>query len=262
MKTVFNTALFNRYAFCVILFLITSCTNTKNATYFYGSGEGTIKSNTPLPESIIRKNDILNITITSLNPDAYPTTPQEGGVANPNIPAAAGTTSHLIDSDGFITLPLLGNIKADGLTKTQLKENIVKGFIEKELLKDPIVTIRFVNFRVTVLGEVNNPTVVPVPNEKISLLEAIGLAGDLTIYARRDNVMILREENNQKIIKRLDLNTSDLFSSPYYYLKSNDIVYVEPNKARVASSSRSNQWLPIVISGLTLLAIIADRVIK
>ena len=258
MKTVFNTGLLNRFTFCTILFLIFSCTNTRNATYFYGAQEGTIASSSVLPESIIHKNDILSITISSLNPDAYPTTPQNVG-ANPNTPAA---NTHLIDSDGFISLPLLGTIKAEGLTKTQLKEKIVSSFIEKELLKDPIVTIRFVNFRVTVLGEVNNPTVVPVPNEKISLLEAIGLAGDLTIYAKRDNVMILREENDKKIIKRLNLNSSELFSSPYYYLKSNDIIYVEPNKAKVASSSRSNQWLPIVISGLTLVAVIADRVIK
>jgi polysaccharide export outer membrane protein len=105
--------------------------------------------------------------------------------------------------------------------------------------------------------------VVAVPSEKISLLEALALAGDLTIYARRDNVMVIREENGQRIIKRIDLNTTSLFTSPYYYLKSNDIVYVEPNKSKVASSGRANQWLPVIFSvlsfGIIALDIIYDR---
>lgn len=260
MKIVFNTSLLQGSAFIVLLFSAFSCTNTKSATYFYGANDAKIRSASSIPESLIRKNDILSITITSLNPEAYPITTQEG-VANPNVNGQPINT-HLIDSDGSITLPLLGSIKAEGLTKTQLKEKIVNAFVEKELLKDPVVTIRYVNFRVTVLGEVNNPTVVPVPNEKISLLEAIGLAGDLTIFARRDNIMILREENDQKIIKRINLNSSELLTSPYYYLKSNDIVYVEPNKAKVATASRSVQWLPIILSGLTLIAIITDRVVN
>ena len=153
-------------------------------------------------------------------------------------------------------------MKAAGLTKEQLKESFIKTLLEKQLLKDPIVSIRFLNFRVTVLGEVRNPTVVSVPNEKISLLEAIGLAGDLTIYARRDNILVIREEDGNKVIKRLNLNSNELLSSPYYYLKSNDVVYVEPNKARVATSGRSQQWIPMVVSGLSLVVIALDRVIK
>ena len=122
------------------------------------------------------------------------------------------------------------------------------------------MSIRFLNFRITVLGEVKNPTVINVPNEKISLLEAIGLAGDLTIYAKRDNVLVIREENGNKIIKRIDLNSDELLSSPFYYLKSNDIVYVEPDKARVASAGRGQQWIPAVLSGLSVIVVIADRV--
>jgi polysaccharide export outer membrane protein len=117
------------------------------------------------------------------------------------------------------------------------------------------------NFRVTVLGEVRNPNVIPVPNEKISLLEAIGLAGDLTIYGKRENVLVIREENGQKIIKRINLNSNELLTSPYYYLKSDDVVYVEPNKSRVASS-RSSEWVPVVISALSFAAIIVDRVTR
>jgi polysaccharide export outer membrane protein len=101
-----------------------------------------------------------------------------------------------------------------------------------------------------------------MPNEKLSLLEALGLAGDITIYGNRENVMVIREENDQKTLKRLNLNSTELFTSSYYYLKSNDIVYVEPTKAKVATTSRANQWLPILLSGLSFAAIVADRVIK
>ena len=152
---------------------------------------------------------------------------------------------------------MIGNVKAEGLTKNQLKDKIAKTLVEKKILLDPIITIRFINFRVTVLGEVNHPTVVIVPNEKISLLEAIGLAGDMTIYAKRDNVLIIREANDQKILQRLDLNSDELFTSPYYYLQSNDIVYVEPNKNKVASVSGGMQWAPIILSAMSLVIIAA-----
>ncbi len=200
--------------------------------------------------------------MSSLNPDASAAfnTPNSGG-STPSGGAGA-PVGYLVNTEGSIQFPLIGNIKAEGLTKNQLKDNIAKTLIEKKLLLDPIVTIRFVNFRVTVLGEVNHPTVVSVPNEKISLLEALGLAGDMTIYAKRNNVLVIREANDQKIIQRLNLNSEELFTSPYYYLQSNDIVYVEPNKAKVASVSGGMQWAPIVMSGVSLLLIAATQLIK
>jgi len=118
------------------------------------------------------------------------------------------------------------------------------------------------NFKVTVLGEVTKPSVISVTNEKITLLEALGLAGDISIYGKKDQVMVIREENGTKNIKYLNLNSSELFTSPYYYLKSNDIVYVEPSKAKVGSSTRSTQLLPIILSGLSFIAIIVDHLIQ
>ena len=241
------------------LIVSSSCGNTKKATYFPGIKDGSIQSNTPFPESVIQKSDILSITVSSLNPDASApfNSPNSGGSSG-----AGGAVGYLVNTEGNIQFPMVGNIKAEGLTKSQLKDNIAKSLIEKKLLLDPIVSIRFLNFRVTVLGEVNHPTVVTVPNEKISLLEAIGLAGDMTIYARRNNVMIIREDKEQKIIKRLDLNSDELFTSPYYYLQSNDIVYVEPGKTKIASVSGGMQWAPIVMSGLSLALIAATQLIK
>jgi polysaccharide export outer membrane protein len=256
----------NSYTLCLFILVFSSCVNTKKSTYFYGSTDGTIATHTSVPESVIQKNDILSIAVSSPNPEATAMfNPQT--VAGSNYQQSLSTdqasnTGYLVNSEGFIQFPVLGNIKASGLTKIKLEESISKTLLQSGLLKDPVVSIRFLNFRVTVLGEVNKPSVVTMPNEKLSLLEALGLAGDITIYGNRQNIMVIREENQQKILKRLNLNSSELFTSPYYYLKSNDIVYVEPNKAKVASTSRSTQWLPILLSGLSFAAIVADRLIK
>lgn len=265
-KKLYLSCLSRNYAlFTLSLLVFSSCVNTKKSTYFYGSTDGTIATKTTVPESFIQKNDILSIVVSSPNPEAT-------AMFNPQIVSGnynqslstdqASNTGYLVNGEGFIQFPILGNIKAAGLTKAKLEESISTILVQKGLLRDPVVSIRFLNFRVTVLGEVNKPSVVTMPNEKLSLLEALGLAGDITIYGNRQNVMVIREENQQKTLKRLNLNSSELFTSPYYYLKSNDIVYVEPNKAKVASTSRATQWLPILLSGLSFAAILADRVIK
>jgi polysaccharide export outer membrane protein len=268
MKIAFNTVP-TKYILVPMFFVLFSCTNTKKTTYFYGVPDGPIASNMTIPESIIQKNDILSIVVSDINPKAAeifnpisPNNNDPSATANKDVPVG-----YLVDTDGDIQFPVLGNIKAQGLTKTQLKEKLIKTILDKKLLLDPIVSIRFLNFRVTVLGEVGRPTVIPIPNEKISLLEALGLAGDLTIYGNRNNVMVIREEitperKELRSITRINLNSSELFTSPYYYLQSNDIVYVEPNKAKVASTSRASQWLPVIFSGLSLAAIVADRLIN
>jgi len=271
MKTIFNTVPPARWALLPILFLMFSCTSTKETVYFSGVQSGPIPSNMTVPESIIQKNDILSIVVSDINRNASSIfNPNNNNPENNNVNQPVGNElarGYLVDTDGNIYFPLLGNIKAEGLTKNQLKDKIRKMAIDKKLLLDPIVNIRFLNFRVTVLGEVSRPTVIPIPNEKISLLEALGLAGDLTIYGNRKNVMIIREDvlpgqGEQRSIARVDLNSADLFTSKYYYLQSNDIVYVEPNKAKVASTSRASQWLPVIFSGLSLAAIVADRLLN
>jgi polysaccharide export outer membrane protein len=241
---------------CVLvltLLVFSSCNSTKKLIYLPNVQEGAIPTNTPFPESMIQKNDILSITVSSLNPEA-------SAIFNsPNAAASGAPVGYLVNSEGSIQFPVIGNIKAAGYTKNQLKNNIAKSLVDAKLLVDPIVSIRFINFRVTVLGEVNHPTVVNVPNEKISLLEALGLAGDMTIYGRRQNVMIIREEKDQKIVKRVNLNSDELLTSPYYYLQSNDIVYVEPTKAKIASTGRSMQWITVILSAISLAVIATQR---
>ncbi|MDP9229178.1 MAG: polysaccharide biosynthesis/export family protein [Bacteroidota bacterium] len=234
--------------------LLISCTSTKEAVYFNNLSDSlTINSAPPLQQTI-NSNDILSITVGSLNPEATVIFNNP----NPGLISSA-TGGYLVDQDGYVQFPVLGKIKAAGLTKKELTEFLRNTLVEKKLLVDPVVAVRFLNFRITVLGEVSRPMVVAVPNEKISILEAIGVAGDLTIYARRDNILLIREENGQKILKRINLNSGDIFKSPYYYLKSNDIVYAEPNKSKIYSTSKSRQVLPVILSALSLAAIIVDR---
>ena len=258
--TEFNSRLL---VFTMIVIFLSSCMSTKKAVYFNELEDSELPIVVAELEPIIKANDILSISVSSLNPEA-------SNVFNvPNLPAAAATVNtptttqsngYLVTLEGYIQLPILGNIRVAGLTKKQLKDQLTKTLLDKKLLVDPVVDIRYLNFRVSIMGEVGRPSVVTVPSEKISLLEALALAGDLTIYARRDNVLIIREENGKRIMKRIDLNSTSLFTSPYYYLKSNDIIYAQPNKSRVASTGNWIRWLPVVFSGLSLSIIAVDRI--
>lgn len=249
-----------------ILLLFTSCTNTRKAVYFDGQGNATLPSNINIPQTVLAPNDLLSINVTSLNPTAstvfnMPNVTYSNSINNSGD-GPIQASGYLVNGDGNIQFPMLGSVKVAGLTEAQLSERLTKEITDRKLLVDPIVTVRHLNFRVTVLGEVTRPTVINVPSEKITLLEALGFAGDITITGKRENVLIIREEAGQKQIQRVNLNTSEIFNSPYYYLRSNDIVYVEPNKAKIASSSRSNQLLPILLSGLSFAAIIVDRLTR
>ncbi len=247
-KYLFNIKIFA--GFIILINLLISCKSTKDAVYFYNQPEGEYDNLVPPTLQIINPNDILSIAVTSLNPEA---------TLIFNNPASTG---YLVDQDGFIQFPVLGKIKAAGLTKMQLTEFLRKTLVDKQLLLDPVVAIQYLNFRITVLGEVTRPMVVTVPNEKISLLEAIGTAGDLTIYARRDNILLIREEKGKRLMKRLNLNSGDIFNSPYYYLKSNDILYVQPNKSKIFTASNTRVILPIVFSALSVVAVVISRLTR
>jgi polysaccharide biosynthesis/export protein len=240
---------------CFICVLFSSCVNTRKTTYFNDLKDSAQFRSGILPETFIKPSDILDITVSSLNPDAT-------AIFNAPHKLNGENNGYLVEANGTILFPVLGSIKAEGLTKEQLKTQLTKMLNEKKLLIDPIISVRFQNFRVTVLGEVKNPSVIPVPSERISLLEAIGLAGDLTIYARRDNVLVIREDNGMNLVKRISLNSNELLGSQYYYLKANDVIYVEPNKSKVASTGRAQAWLPGVFSGLSFVVILIDRILK
>ena len=248
----------------LIIFTITlnSCVNVKEATYFNDIPNSEFRSKFENLEPLIRENDLLSISVSSLNPEATEVF-NASNVSVTQTSTATGTTTqasgYLVDQEGYIRFPFLGKIKAAGKTKQTLREEITKELLDRKLLLEPIVDIRYLNYRVSVLGEVKNPSVLTIPSEKVTLLEALGLAGDLTVYAKRDNILLIREEENIKKLVRLDLTSDEIFTSPYYNLKSNDIIYVEANKSKVASTSRTYQWLPIIVSTLSLAVIALDR---
>lgn len=248
----------------LIMILATSCSNSKKAAYFMNQGNGEMKSSNLSPRQVIEVSDLLSISVTSLSSQTSSTfnTPITSNTTGLTAASYTGAGSqvggYLVSADGYIKFPLLGKIKAVDLTASELEESITSTLLARQLLLEPIVTVRNLNFKVTVLGEVARPTVINVPNAKISLLEAIGLAGDLTIYGRRDNVLIIREEKEKKITIRINLNSTELFNSPYYYLKAGDVIYVEPNNVKVASASKAKEWLPIVFSALSFSIITLD----
>lgn len=256
------------FTLVVISFIVVSsnsCLETKNISYFNNAFDTTYSENIEEKEILIQANDILSISIGSLNAEASAVfnTPNNY-IISASTASGSNTQSsgYLVNTDGNVQLPILGNIKAVGFSKKELKEKITNIIIEKKLLIDPIVNIRHMNFEVTVIGEVGHPTVITVPSEKISMLKALGLAGDITIYGKKENVLLIREIDGKKKVTHVDLNSPKFLNSPYYYLKPNDVVYVEPNKNKVASVERGRQLLPAILSGLSVIVIVVDRIIR
>ncbi len=246
-----------------LMAVLTGCSQSKKLAYFQktAAGEDTIA----IPQAYsptIKRGDLLSVQVSSLNAEASAffnpvsvadNSPATGGTANP----LARTSGYLVAEDGTIKLPLVGQIDVVGQTNDQASDLISRKL--KAYLKEPTVNVRNLNFRISVLGEVARPALFTIPNERITIPEALGLAGDLTIYGRRDNVLVIREEGNKRVFTRIDMTQRTAFRSPYYSLHPNDIVYVEPGKARAVSVDRTYQLAPIVISILSLAAIIATR---
>ncbi len=238
--------------------ICTSCTSTKDIAYFQNAQDTTYnKQVLGIIEAPLQKNDIVDIIISSSSKEASADFNKAIGAGD--IGASKG---YLINVDGNLQLPMLGNISAAGLTKKQLTEKITNTILAKGLLLNPIVEIRHLNFEITVMGEVAKPSVITVPSEHISFVKALSLAGDLTIYGKRDNILLIREEDGVRKTRHINLNSSDFLNSEYYYLKPNDLIYVEPNKSKVFSSNLGLQILPIVITSVSFLFLVLDRVIK
>jgi polysaccharide export outer membrane protein len=261
----FNTQkIFNLLLLVIVAqIMLSSCASNKKSVYFIDQQDAVLKSTNIPVKNVIQPNDLLSIAVTSLNAAATEifNKPNNSYVSSSSVNGGnLQSPGYLVNDEGNVQFPVLGELKVTGLTTNELRIKITRELVDRKLLVDPIVIVRQLNFKVSILGEVNRPTVVNVPSEKISLLEALGLAGDITIYGKKENVMVIREEDGVKKIKRINLNNSEIFGSEYYYLKSNDIVYVEANKAKVAGSTRTSQLLPIILSALSFGAIIIDRI--
>ncbi len=236
--------------------IFTSCVPRKEIVYFQNIEDMAKESKSVSSPITLKPNDLLSITVSAANLESVrpfnvmiEARPPVGsaGVLNSNNVQQAG---YLVDSEGYIYFPVLGSIKVEGMQPEELHDKLTQEL--KTYVKDPIVNIRILNFQVSVLGEVARPGTYSVTGQRISLPEALGLAGDLTIYGRRDNVLIIREKEGKKTYQYLDLRNSDILDSPFYYLQQNDVVYVEPNNAQRQSSS-FNRNTSVYISIASLL---------
>ena len=247
--------------FLVLSWLLSSCTQTKNSVYFK-----TIKKDTAISgfvagdfEARIRKGDNLGITITSLNPEENNKFNSAGLIVTEKgtIPA------YMVQPDGTIKLYRFGNVKVEGLTRREFANKLISDLLP--FLKEPIVNVTFLNHRITVMGEVAKPQVISLQDEQMSLIDAIVLSGDIKEGGRKDHVMIIRETENEKQVKYINLEDQSIFKSPWYYLKANDIVYVMPDTEKLASEEKRRKLgttLSFVASGVTLFIIILDRIIR
>lgn len=232
------------FAFIVVSMMITGCGSTKNVAYFQNSDSVSLELSRVLYDARIMPKDVLSITVNTTNPEA--SAPFNLTVATPQTLSSRihstsqpALQSYIVDNEGNISFPIIGKIHLSGLTKNEA-EQVIHGKI-KPFLSDsetPIVTVRMINYKISVIGEVNRPGMFTVVNEKINILEALAQAGDLTIYGVRDKVKLIREDaTGKKEIHVLNLNDANIINSPYYYLQQNDIVYVEPNKVKSQNSS-------------------------
>lgn len=250
----FNAAL-------IITLLLSSCASREDMVYFQDEpiADGMINS---APKQLIYKpDDILTINVSAIDPKTVQPFNLSIVSEGDDLTVATGSTrvqTYLIDYNGNIEFPVLGTIHLAGLTRIEatafLKEKI------SEYVKDPIVNIRLVNFTITVIGEVSNPGTFTIQDERITLPEALGLANDLTLYGKRKDILLIREVDGVKKFAKIDLTSVNSVISPLYYLQQNDVIVVEPNKARIRSSS-FNQNNAVVISAVGTLATIVAIVL-
>ena len=248
------------FAALFIAFSISSCTSSKQVVYLNDLGDTTFKSvgNAQTQfENAIQKNDLLSITVGGSNLTDIPVLNSGSGV---NAAAGSGTagsaTGYLVEADGKIKIPYVGKVQAEGQTRIQLEDTLTQLF--KDYTKNPVVNVRFLNYGFSVMGEVTIRGKFTMPNERFTILEALSMAGDITEFGKRDNVLVIREVNGKRNFARVSLLTKNLFNSPYYYLKTNDVVYVEPVKSKFIARKGVPQYLAIAAVGLSLLLTIIN----
>lgn len=226
--------------------LLGSCATPKVA-YFQDVEPGTPEQVLNRLDIRVRPEDKISIIVNSKDPLLMelfnlPTVSRQIGSGSSGS-NSQGVSGYTVDKSGNIDFPVLGAVHVAGMTREEIASYIKAELVEKNLVKDPIVTVEFQNLTVSVLGEVANPGRYNIDKDRLSLLDAISMAGDLTVYGKRDNVLVQREENGRKVLYKVDLNSGlDLYASPVYYLQQNDVIYVEPNsmKARQATVNGNN----------------------
>lgn len=248
---------------CVVV-LCTSCASSKKVVYLQDVVPLKQQDIEQKYEVYVHNDDLLAIMVNSKNPElALPfnmpmISYQIGSQSSPQ----QRVLGYLVDTNGEIDFPILGKMHVAGLTRLQLTELIKQRLTEEDLIKDPVVTVQFLNYKVSVMGEVNRPGSFNISGDRITLLEALSMAGDLTIYGRRDRVAVIRENDGQRTILYHDLRSSDVFNSPCYYLQQNDIVYVEPNNSKAGQSEiNQNKSVGVWLSAGSILVSIVSLIV-
>ncbi|HMJ47325.1 MAG TPA: polysaccharide biosynthesis/export family protein [Ferruginibacter sp.] len=245
------------FPFLVLILLASSCTTSKRTAYFRTLSKDTsIGIITNDFEMKIQKKDILSIVTTSLSP-------AEDALYNTGTDGIATTPGFVVNDQGKILIHKIGFITAEGLTRRELKEKLQAELLP--YLKDPIVSVQFLNHKITVLGDVGTPQVLSMPDEQLSIIDVLVKSGDLHATARRDNIMIIREQGNEKIVKHISLEDHSIFTSPWYWIKPNDIIYVTPDEDLKLKDERRTRIVAnvgLITTGLTLLLFIVDRLTR
>ena len=243
--------------FIALITAFSSCVSKKDIVYFQNDKIDQAKVSNSY-KTVIKPDDLLQITITALDLEAVRpfNLAAVTYASSSNSPVGvAPQQAYLVDTKGEIDFPILGKIKIGGLTREETIE-LLKSKLSPDYIKEPNVNIKIVNYKISVMGDVRSPGSYNIPNERITILDALALAGDVNISGQRNNILIIREEGAEKKQYRVDLRSNELLTSPVYYLQQNDVVYVEPNYARIQSASEnSNTSLFISITGLIILLI-------
>jgi polysaccharide export outer membrane protein len=210
-----------------------------------------------LIEQKIQEDDLLSITVTSLNAESNMLF--NAGVLMPSgenrntVISSPINENYLVNKNGFINYPVIGQINLKGLTKLEAVQKM--SLLLNEYVQNPIINIRLMNFRITVIGEVQRPSTFIIPTEKVTILEALGLAGDMTAFGKRENVIVVREKDGVRSTTRLNLNEKSVLASPYYYLQQNDVIYVEPYKTKAIQSDTNPRTFAIITGLVSILTL-------
>ena len=250
--------------FGVFLFLLTGCTSSSKILYLQDVSPYKLQDVEQEYEAIIHTDDLLSIIVNCKEPELAQ--PFNLPMVTYQLGAEGGSRQrllgYLVDINGDIDFPILGKLHVEGLTRSQLIAMIKQKLMREDLIKDPILSVQFLNYKISVMGEVARPGSFTIASDRITLLEGLSMAGDLTIYGRRDRVAVIREKEGKRIILYHDLRSADVFNSPCYYLQQNDIVYVEPNKAKAGQSViNQNNSAGVWFSAISVLASVVSLVV-
>lgn len=252
----------------VSLMFFCSCRTSKQLTYFKDLSDTAALQTVPgvkAPSLTIQPDDQLQLTISSPSPGASSffnllaaTPSSQLTTAQPGQSPQSFINVYTVSPEGIITLPVLGDFQVIGNTLAEVKEKVIQGLAP--YLTRPIVSLRLTNFRVTVIGEVNKPFTVPVNGERINVLEAIGAAGDMTVYGARNKVKVIRKMHDGTTqIARLDFGKSNTFQSPFFNLRQNDVVYIQPSNKKNFLANNTTFWASVVLSVASIIAVIVTR---